>query len=165
MNEQDARSIVERSRAGDQIAMALIIEAVKQSKAGNRKARRSVEVIQRYVDKHPPSSMAGDVETLPSVDTNPQAQSALWKARSADPKEFAGMVVKAAPYVGPWALISAIFHGPLLAKGSPLMITASVPNSKIATCVRRAFRLQRIAADPRVPISSYCRMTAQELGE
>lgn len=161
--EQDARSIVERSRSGDQVAMALIIEAVKQGKRGNRAAKRSAAMMQRYVDKHPPSAMAGD--TLPSVNTNPKAQLAVWRAQKADPKEFAATVAKTAPYLGQWALISAIIHGPILTKDSPLMSAASIPNSKIASCVRRAFRLQRIASDPRVPISSYCQMTAQELGE
>jgi hypothetical protein len=162
---QDARSLVERSRAGDQVAMALIIETVKQAKRGNKTARRSQHLIQRYVDKHPPSDMAGESGSSVNTSTDPKAQLALWTAQKRDPKVFAATVVKTAPYVGPWALISAILHGPTLKKGEPLMVAASVPNSKIASCVRRAFRLQRIASDARVPISSYCRMTALELGE
>lgn len=158
----EIRSVVERARSGDQIAMALITETGKQAKAGNRKARQSAALIQRYIKGNPPSAMAGEAV---SVNTNPAAQLAIWKAQKAPPDVFAATVAKAAPYVGPWALISAIFHGPTLKRGSPLMVAAATPQSKIATCVRRAFKLQRIASDTRVPISSYCRQTACELGE
>lgn len=159
---QEVRSVVERARSGDQVAMALITEVGKQAKTGNKKARKSAQLIQRYITANPASDMAGEADL--SVNTNPQAQLAIWKAQKAKPDVFASTVAKAAPYVGPWALIVAIFHGPLLKKGAPLMVAAATPNSKIATCVRRAYKLQRLA-DPKVPISSYCRETAIELGE
>jgi hypothetical protein len=164
MNQAEGvRQIVERARAGDQVAMALIDQTRQQADRGNKKAQHSRKLIKQYLKKHRPSTIAGDL--LPSVNTNPAAQTALWKAQKASPDVFAGVVAKVAPYVGPWALISAIFHGPKLAKGTPLMVAAATPKSKIAACVRRAFRLQRIAHDHRVPISSYCVHTAAELGE
>ncbi len=164
MNQAEGvRQIVERARAGDQVAMALIDQTRQQAERGNKKAQQSRKLIQRYLNKNPPSTMAGD-ERL-GVNTNPAAQSALWKARKSPPDVFASTVAKTAPYIGPWALVCAIFHGPILQKGSPLMVAAATPKSKIAACVRRAFRLQRVAYDPRVPISSYCRYTASELGE
>ena len=156
------REIVERARAGDQVAMALIIETRTQAEQGNKKAQRSVKLIKRYIADHQPSTMAGDDRL--SVNTNPQAQLALWKARQSEP-EFTAMVVKTAPYIGPWALVSAILHGPRLTKTSPLLKVGGLKNSKIAACIRHAFRLQRIAADNKVPISYYCPLTACELGE
>lgn len=159
---QGIRSIVERARAGDQVAMALITETARQAGTGNKRAQRSRKYIEAYIKKHPASSIAGDSQ--PSVNTNPAAQMAVWRAQTASPEQFAAMVAKAAPHVGPWQLVSAIYHGPTLQAGAPLMLAASVKNSKIAACVRRAFRLQRLA-DARVPISSYCRNTASELGE
>jgi len=162
MKDQGVREIVERARSGDQVAMALLIETRKQAEQGNRKALSRRKEIDKYLKKHPPSKFAGD--TLLSVNTNPRAQAALWSARSTDPKQFAAAVIQTAPYIGPWALICAIFHGPKLTKDNPLMATASTPNSKIAACTRRAFRLQCLE-DPRVPIRYYCPMTAGELGE
>jgi hypothetical protein len=162
MNQAEGvRQIVERARAGDQVAMALIDQTRQQADRGNKKAQVSRKLIEKYVKRNPVSSVAGD----PSVNTNPAAQLAIWKAQKATPEVFAATVAKAAPHVGPWALMCAIFHGPLLVKGSPLMVAAATPKSKIATCVRRAFKLQRIAVDSKVPISSYCRLTACELGE
>lgn len=160
---EGVRQIVERARSGDQVAMALIDQTRRQAEKGNKKAQKSRALIQQYIKKNPPSSIAGD--DLPSVNTNPAAQLVLWKAQKANPDVFAATVVKTAPYIGPWALICAIFHGPKLIKGSPLMKVAATPKSKIALCVRRAFKLQRIAHDPKIPISSYCGQTAAELGE
>lgn len=164
MNQAEGvRQVVERARAGDQVAMALIDQVRQQAEKGNAKAKRSRKQIAAYIKKHPASTMAGDVRL--SASTNPQAQMALWQTQNQGQDVFASTVAKAAPYVGPWALIVAILHGPKLVKGSPLMVAAATPNSKIAACVRRAYRLQRVASDPRIPISSYCPYTAVELGE
>lgn len=163
LTKDDARSIVERARAGDQVAQALIIETRKSAEKGSKKAQHSRVMIEKYIAKNPPSTVAGD--TRLSVNTNPKAQLALWNAQRGTEAEFAKTVVQAAPFVGPWALVCAILHGPRLKKGSPLLRIASAPKSKIAACVRRAFRLQRIGSDRRVPISSYCPLTACELGE
>lgn len=159
---EGVREIVERCRAGDQVAMALLIETRKQAEQGNKVAQKRKKQIDKYIAKHPPSTMAGDKRL--SVDTSPAAQAALWRTRAADPNKFAAAVIQTAPYLGPWALICAIFHGPKLTPTCPLMLTAKTPNSKIAACTRKAFRLQRLE-DPRVPIRSYCPMTAGELGE
>jgi len=160
--KEGVREIVERCRAGDQVAMALIIETRKQAEQGNKLAQKRRKEIDKYIAKHPPSTVAGD-ERL-SVNTNPKAQLTLWSVRKSDPKKFATAVIQTAPFLGPWALVCAIFHGPKLTADCPLMATATLPNSKIAACTRQAFRLQRLD-NPKVPIRSYCPMTAGELGE
>lgn len=160
--KEGVREIVERARSGDQVAMALIIECRKQAEQGNRTAKKRCKEIERYIDKNPPSTMAGDTKL--SVNTNPQAQSAVWRLRNAEPAKFAIAVIQAAPYLGPWALVCAILHGPKLAAGNPLLMVAKTPKSKIAACTRQAYRLQRLE-DPTIPIRSYCPMTAGELGE
>lgn len=163
MNQAEGiRQIVERARAGDQVAMALIDQTRRQAEKGNKKAKQSRKLIEQYIKRNPPSTMAGDA--LSDV-TNPAAQAALWQHRADAPENFAKLVAKASPHVGQWALTCAILHGPRLEPGQPLMVAAATPKSKIAACVRRAFRLQRIALDRKVPISSYCPHTACELGE
>lgn len=162
MKSSFIRELVERSRAGDQVAMALIEQTAKAAKNGNSKAKRAAKAIQKYIASHPPSTMAGETKT--AVTSNPAAQRFLWENRQAAPETFAAAVAKAAPHVAPLALVCAIFHGPELQPGTPLMKVANLKNSKIAACTRRAFRLQRVR-DPRVPISSFCKLTAAELGE
>lgn len=142
--------------------MALLIETRKQAEAGNKKARKSVKLINRYIADHPPSTMAGDEKR--EQESNPRAVAALWQARAQSPEKFASVVIQAAPFVNPWALTCAILHGPALNQDAPLMKTVNVKDSKIAACTRRAFVLRRLD-DSRVPIRSYCKYTAMELGE
>lgn len=164
MNQAEGvRQIVERARAGDQVAMALIDQTRKQSEKGNKHAQKSRKLIEAYIRKNPPSTMAGDSSL--NASTNPAAQMAVWRTRGSGPEAFAQVIARASPFMGPWALICAILHGPKLSKGQPLMLAAATPKSRIAYCVRKAFRLQQIASDRRVPIASYCRLTACELGE
>lgn len=163
---QDIRSIVERARAGDQVAMALIVETRKQAAAGNRKAQQSKRLLEQYIDKYPASAMAGDEASASTNQekTDPLAQQALWKARKTTPERWALLVIKAAPVMRIWDIIMVMAHGPTIRPDTPLGKTIKTPNSKIARCARQACRLQRLA-DPKVPISSYCRVTGTELGE
>jgi hypothetical protein len=50
-----AADIVERSRAGDQHAMALAKSIGEQARAGNQRARLSWVLIEDYTKRHPPS--------------------------------------------------------------------------------------------------------------
>jgi hypothetical protein len=49
-----AKDIVERSRAGDQHAMALAKSIGEQARAGNKRARLSWVLIEDYTKRHPP---------------------------------------------------------------------------------------------------------------
>ena len=49
-----AQDIVERSRAGDQHAMALAKSIGEQARAGNKRARLSWVLIEDYTKRHPP---------------------------------------------------------------------------------------------------------------
>ena len=49
-----AQDIVERSRAGDQHAMALAKSIGEQARAGNKRARLSWILIEDYTKRHPP---------------------------------------------------------------------------------------------------------------
>ncbi len=159
-----AREVVMRSRAGDQVAIAHIARVRDGAKAGNPALKETKKAIEQFIAKHPVRDSARWGAEL-SVNTNPQAQTALWKARASSPEVFAIIVAKAAPFVRIWDLTVAMLHGPLLKPETPLSQTIAIQGSRIGSCARNARQLQLIATNPQVPISSYCRATGWELGE
>ena len=160
-----AREVVARARAGDQVAMAHIARVHAGATAGDKKLQESERAIGDYINQHPVSKTDARWGADVSVNTNPQAQQALWMARESSPPTFAIIVAKTAPFVRTWDLVVGILHGPKIQKDNPLYQTASLRGSRIGSCVRKAFRLQRIASNNQVPISAYCRATGRELGE
>jgi hypothetical protein len=57
--ERECRDLVERARAGDQVAMALIVEIRKNAQKGNATAVDSYRRIDRYSRKNPPPRRIG----------------------------------------------------------------------------------------------------------
>lgn len=119
--ENAARDVVERTRAGDQVAMALLARVRDNAKSGDPKARKSLKAIERYIRKHPPrpNHLFADVgRDVPSVGpvsdiTQPgssehSAAKALWL------NPTPAIVLKAIPCCGFWAGAVALKHGPRL---------------------------------------------------
>ena len=159
------REVVQRSRAGDQVAMAHIAKVHEGAKEGNETLKKTAAAIEAYCKANPvrktDSRWGADV----SVNTNPRAQQALWKARASAPEVFAIIVGKTAPFLRTWDLLVAILHGPSVTRESPLGQTTAIQGSRIGTCVKRACLLRCIALNPNIPISAYCKATGWELGE
>lgn len=55
-----AESLVERARAGDQNAMAMISAVREQASKGSKRARKSVKLLQQYIDANPVSESSDD---------------------------------------------------------------------------------------------------------
>ena len=162
-SKRDIRGLVERTRAGDQNAMALIAGVRDLAAQGNPRSIYSKNLIEKYIAKYPPDSNIGQ-DAAPSVNTNPRAFYTLWTARETSPEKYAIIVAKSSPFVQVWQAVVAIVNGPRLTKTNPLMQTVDVKGSRIAGIVRKAFLIQRLQ-NPRVPIGSYCKQTGWELGE
>jgi hypothetical protein len=160
-----AREVVMRARAGDQVAIAHIARVRDGAKAGNPVLKESEKAIEQFIAKHPARDTTARWGAEVSVNTNPKAQQALWKARASSPEVFAIIVAKTAPFVRLWDLMVAMLHGPLLTQDAPLSKTVTLQGSRIGSCARNARQLQMIATNPKVPISTYCRVTGWELGE
>lgn len=159
-----AREVVTRARAGDQVAIAHIAQVREGAKKGDEQLKASKKAIEQYIAKHPvrdTDRWGAEV----SVNTNPRAQQALWKARGSAPEVFAIIVAKTAPFLRVWDLLVGIMHGPAIGPETPLFQATSIKDSRIGQCARKACQLQLIARNPQIPISSYCRATGWELGE
>lgn len=159
------REVVDRARAGDQVAIAHIVQVREGAKDGDERLKKTRDAINDYIKKHPVSKTNARWGAEASVDTNPRAQLAVWKARDCSPDVFAVIVAKAAPFLRTWDLVAGILHGPLMTVDAPLVQTVNEKDSRVGQCVRKAAQLQLIAANPTIPISTYCRVTGVELGE
>ena len=163
---QDAvREVVERARAGDQVAIAHIARVRDGAKKGDETLKATETAIAAYCKAHPVRTTDSRWGADTSVNTNPRAQQAIWKARECSPEVFAVIVGKTAPFLRTWDLLVAMVHGPLLKRETPLFQTTAIPGSRIGGCAKRACLLQCIAANPKIPISAYCKATGWELGE
>lgn len=160
-----ARETVMRARAGDQVAIAHIARVRDGAKAGNPVLKETKKAFEAFIAKNPARDTTARWGAELSVNTNPKAQTALWKARASSPEVFAIIVAKTAPFLRIWDLVVGMLHGPLLLKDTPLSKTIALQGSRIGGCARNARQLQLIATNPKVPISTYCRATGWELGE
>lgn len=76
-NDRHIEDVVQRARAGDQNAMALIAMVRANAQAGNPRAIASLRAFSDYMDKHPvESSMAGELSNVRSKRAK-QAQAAV----------------------------------------------------------------------------------------
>lgn len=159
-----AFEVVERARAGDQVAMAIIAEVRDKAKKGDRQARRSASAIMEYINKHPPSQMGVDVmsrQTDKMIGTNRKAMQALW---SAPPDKFAEIFIKASPFVTMWQAAVCVLHRAKLDEKDPLVLSTNVKNSRMGAIVRRAAKMRKLR-NRNNPISVYCRFAGWEHGE
>lgn len=167
LTPKDIRDLVERVRAGDQIAMSVMAQVRDRAKGGNAQAKVTLGMLERYVRTTPAGHLGGAGNSTMGADLAPvakQAQSDLWRWRLGRPQEFAVVVAKCSPLVSVWQAVVAVMHGPRLGSASPLMTTSKVKGSKIGAIVRQAFVLQGVR-DGRMPISRFCAATGWEHGE
>lgn len=181
-----ARDVVERARAGDQVAMAILAQVRDNAKAGDARAKASFLIMERYIAKNPPTNFGVcDV-------THSESLKAMWTLGSLpSPDAAADVVLIEAPKVKLWQAIVALVHAP---KGDALI---SAVDQKIPEGVEReSFRrgadirdpgfvdgagghhgfwnlgrifglgraIQRLQ-DESIPIAAFCPVVAWELGE
>lgn len=179
-----ARDVVERARAGDQVAMGLLAMVRDNAKNGDPRARQSMRAIEKYIGSHPPTSIGTEASDITNPPV-PAALDALWKNPTSD------IVIKALPLVGFWPGAVALSHGARLDNAKVNEIAAHVPEPHqlsfkggvafwkrsaplvpgsspkgwaLGRIVGIARSIQRLQL-PNVPISSYCPVTGWELGE
>ena len=178
-----ARDVVERTRAGDQVAMGILAMVRDNAKLGNPKAQQSLRAIERYISKNPPIGIGSEVSDI----TSPHAAaaiSALWQNPTHE------TIVKALPLVGFWPGVVALSHGPNLDNERLGQLSSVVPEehrpafqggvnhwqSKTPNIIpdERGWLLGRIIGLarclqlvrlPHVAVATFCPITAWELGE
>lgn len=173
--ERTAQDVVERARAGDQVAMGLMAQVRDRAKQGNPRAKQSLRAMQRYIDKNPPVTIGKEANGTTSP-LAPIAAKALWT--NPTPK----VIVTALPLMRFWQGVVALVHGPRLdnerlvhisdelhGENQPAFKEAVVDfrNPKgwaMGRIVGLARCIQRLQI-PSVPISTFCPATAWELGE
>lgn len=182
--DEAARQLVERSRAGDQVAIAWICEVRKNCKTGDPRWKNAAKALQRYIDKNPPSRIGADREVLARADaipSHPAALAALWVCRLDTDEQFAPIVVCSIPVVALWKCVSALVQRPYLnrlCQTIDLQLEGAQRaafrtgvrqwrrkgGSQLGRVIGLARTIQRLQL-PGVPISTLCPITAWELGE
>lgn len=170
--QEAARDVVERVRAGDQVAMGILAMVRDNAKTGNKRAQKSLRAIQKYIDSHPDASMGYE-----TGNTN-QGAAILWA--NPTPENIALTV----PLAGFWPSVVALVHGPVINQERVEQTHATLPETEqqpfIAACNAQkpvktrgwligrvmliARRIQNLR-NPNVPLASFCPIVAWELGE
>jgi hypothetical protein len=151
---QSVRDVVERARAGDQVAMGILAETRDNAKNGVPMAVISSKLIRQYIKKNPPGQFGAD-ET-----SDPAALRALWQAT---PDQLSEVFAKASPHVKPWHAVMVVVHRVDLREETPFKASGKT-KGRIGGIVRKAFKIQRLR-DRSFPLSSYCPVTGWEHGE
>lgn len=159
--EVTVRDVVERARAGDQVAMGILAETRDNAKSGNPKAKESIRLIKRYIRSNPPKGFIGDDHAAVSVNTNPKALYALWACPLS---KFPIVFMNASPFVKMWEAIACCVHKDTIKPDSQIAAVINVPNSRLGDIVRRAIQIQ-LLKNPNFPISKYCPQSGWEMGE
>lgn len=157
--QEMARNVVERARAGDQVAMGLIVGVRENAAKGDPRAIASRKAILSYIDKHPVSSMGAEAPYDLVMGT--KALHCLWKVPAAG---FDEMFVKASPFVTVWQAVMAVVHRGNLTSGAPLVTVTNVEGSRLASIVREACGIRRLR-NRNVPLSAYSPIIGWEHGE
>ncbi len=148
---------IERVRAGDQVAMSLLIESRKNAARGVPRARRAVAMAWHYLDNNPPVRFGGtSAENSPEVIRLWSLDTAL--AGGVDKSTVQTALVTDLTHVSFWQAVAALVHMPLAA-----LEGLKFPDS-LSKVVRLAAHIRAIA-NPDVPLSTLCPATAWELGE
>lgn len=152
-----ARDVVERARAGDQVAMGILVQVRENAKRHSPKAVMARAAIMQYIQRHPPDEMGDEAKDVMST----KAMHCIWKVPD---KGFDEMFIKASPFVTAWQGVMCLVHRANLRKGAPLVMSTKVPGSRIGVMVMRACGIRRLR-DRSVPLSTYCPQTGWEHGE
>ncbi len=159
-----AFEVVERARAGDQVAMAIMAEVRDKAAKGDRQARRTAGQIQEYIKKHPPMHFGADrlvLNTNKMIGANQKALQVLW---SAPIEKFAEAFIKVSPFISMWQGVMCVVHRASLDDRDPLVLSTNVKQSRMGAIVRRAVRMRKLR-NRAAPLSIYCRATGWEHGE
>lgn len=148
---------IEQIRAGDQVAMSLLIEAGKNAKRGVPRARRTVAMAWHYIDNNPPVRFGGT-----SAQNSPEVIR-LWSLEGAlssgvDKATAQKSLVSDLGHVSFWQAVAAVVHVPLA-----VLDGLTFPES-LSKVVRLAAHIRAIA-NPDVPLATLCPAVAWELGE
>lgn len=169
-----AFEVVERARAGDQVAMAIMAEVRDKAAKGDRQARRTAGQIKDYIKKNPPvqmgvdqlaMSLRGEESGATHFDkmrgANQKALRVLWKAPI---EKFAETFIKVSPFISMWQGVMCVVHRASLDDKDPLVLSTNVKQSRMGAIVRRAIRMRKLR-NRAAPLSIYCRATGWEHGE
>lgn len=160
--EQTVRDVVQRARAGDQIAMGLLAVTRDSAKNGNPAAKQSARLIKRFIRQNPPhATMGAEPIAGNGVKSNPKAVQAIWECPV---NNFPAILVQACPFVTLWEAVACCVHKSLIRPDSTLAKAAPVKDSKLGAVVRRAIGIQCLRNQD-FPISRYCPVSGWELGE
>lgn len=179
-----SRDVVERARAGDQVAMAIIAEVRDNAKRGDARAKYTADVMRRYIADNPPIDFGVcDVTHFPTL-------AKLWGLDQQPSAESAARVfIETADKVKPNQAIVALVHGPnnealavavrnlLTTDGQKAAFSDAADQKKprkLAGEEQTAWNLGRIfafsrairrLADESFPISMFCPACGWEFGE
>lgn len=155
--------IVERVRAGDQVAMAHMTEVRDKAAKGDRLARASMRELNKYIKEHPAQSDVGFDLVLNTklIGASARAMKVMWTV----PKEkFTEIFIKASPFVSMWQGVACVLHRATLDEKDPLVLSTNVKKSRMGAIVRKAMQI-RALRDRAVPLSKFCPATGWEHGE
>lgn len=155
--QEMARDVVERARAGDQVAMGILVQVRENAKQHQPKAVIARAAILDYIKRHPPDNMGDESKDI----MGKKAMNCLWKV---PPAGFDEMFVKASPFVTAWQGVACLLHRANLKKDSPLVMSTRVKGSRIGAMVMKACGIRRLR-NRSVPLSTYCPITGWEHGE
>ena len=159
--ENTVRDVVERARAGDQVAMSLLVLTRDGAKAGNPTAKRNAKLINKFIKKNPPNPVIGAEPIASNRVSNPKAVNAIWACPIS---VFPETLVSACPFVTLWEAVACCVHKCIIRPGDTLAKAMPVKNSKLGAVIRRAVGIQCLR-NPKFPISRYCPVSGWELGE
>lgn len=178
-----ARDVVERARSGDQVAMGILAMVRDNAKKGDPKAQQSLRALNKYVGSNPPIAIGTEASDITSPHA-PKAIAALWQ-----PDVNNETIIKALPLVGFWSGAVALSHGSNIDNARLDALSAVVPEEHQPSFKGGVLYWQKKTPDltdergwllgriiglarciqlirlPHVPISTFCPITAWELGE
>jgi len=153
------RGVVERARAGDQVAMGILAEVRDRAAKGDASAVISRGIIKDYLKKNPQSLIGAEPLVM-----NTRARSALSAIWRAPVDKFVETFVKASPHLSMWQAVMAVVHRGPIVKNGPLVTSTKVKGSRMGAIVCKAMKLKRLW-NPNTPLSTYCQSTGWEHGE
>jgi hypothetical protein len=173
--ERAAGDIVERARAGDQVAMAIIAEVRANAKTGNPRASKSFALISRYIKRNPPTRfgyLPSEALTKPTESSNgagvydvihsPEI-TRLWTLAAVPVEQAAKALTADLGKVTFWQGVCALVHAPndVVQMALPELLQGlTVGENMLAVSLSI-----RQLADESIPISSFCPVVAWEMGE
>jgi hypothetical protein len=152
--------IVERARAGDQVAMAIIAEVRKNAQAGVPRARMTFGMLEKYIKKNPPSRFGFLKAAEPAEGVYDVIHlRRLWSLEAVDVETAIAALPIEIGQVTFWQAVVALVHAPadIIARALP-SLEPFQPIVEMSLSIRQL-------ADSSIPIAVFCPIVAWELGE